>query len=135
MPFVDVPGYGRFDPAIPDWLELRGGKLYNKNAADKSQPWVPPADFRGGSGLTFTPESAAPAPVQPAPPVAPDPRAVAVREFSDAVKAFGAYQSSVLDAYLAESQRQFDASKALVAALRPIIEKFDAALKVAVGGA
>ena len=74
---IYVPGFGTFDPEIPTWLELRSdGKLYNRNASDPNRVWVPPTDWRGYPGMTFTPEGSAtpvPPPVEPPPPPPPPP--------------------------------------------------------------
>jgi hypothetical protein len=132
MPFIDVPGFGRFDPYIPSWLELRpDGKLYNKNAADKNRVWDVPAGWRGGVGesgpYTFTPEAELP---QPAPAPTPAPT------LSEPTKAAIAQQRAAValaEASLEADQKYLDAQKALVAAARSLVDKYEADLTAALG--
>jgi hypothetical protein len=56
-----VPGYGTFDPDLPEWLALHtDGKLYNvndpRNRLDFVASWIPPEGWRGGEDVRFVPE-------------------------------------------------------------------------------
>lgn len=70
-----VPGYGTFDPGLPEWLVTgRDGKLYNvndpRNKLSLVASWTPPDGWRGGDGLIFVPEGTTVTP-DPTPPPAP----------------------------------------------------------------
>lgn len=121
---VIVPGVGTFDPSLPSWLELRAdGKLYNKNAADPTKPWVPPAGFVGGVSYIFTPEGGVPAPVpvpEPVPVPAPEPVPAPVPQPAPAP------QPSINAEIAAALLAFYGAERAALAADRVASEKLDA---------